>query len=239
MALVAVCIPTFNRAEILLRTVSLLRAHLSLTNGRIVYLIGCDGFDESPARLTEYRDENNIPPDELIIFARRAGGIGANLNRLMRYAREGLRADCIMSMDDDHHLVKPLSLDRHVNKLMSDASAGRIHLLMEAKGDEHFDNYKFRAELDSAHYWRIAWDSAEHFIMSFRPNLIHAQRWLDVMGYLPEGLRTGETEYAYAEHVKRVGLSGAGVNVYVPLTAPGAETWEHNNGGVSWNQQGL
>lgn len=75
--------------------------------------------------------------------------------------------------------------------------------------------------------------------MSFRPNLIHAERWLSVMGYLPEGLRTGETEYRYAAHCKQMGLSGAGVNVLVPLLAHGAETWEHNNGGVSWNQLGL
>lgn len=235
MAVVAVCIPTFNRAEILLRSVELLRAHLSLSSGRIVYLVGCDGSDDTPERLQRLR----LPQDELIIFAQRAGGIGANLNRLMRYARESLRADCIMSMDDDHHLVKPLALDRHVNKLLTDGSAGRIHLLMEALHDEYFDAYQFEAVLDRSHYWRIKWDSPEHFIMSFRPNLIHAERWLSVMGYLPEGLRTGETEYRYAAHCKQMGLSGAGVNVYVPLIAAGAETWEHNNGGISWNQAGL
>jgi hypothetical protein len=235
MAVVAGCIPTFNRAEILLRSVELLRAHLSLSGGRITYLIGCDGSDDTPAQLARLR----LSTDELIIFAAPSGGIGKNLNRLMRYAREAMRADCIMSLDDDHHLVKPLSLDRHVNKLLTDTGSGRIHLLMEALHDEHFDTYQFRAELDRSHYWRIAWDSPEHFIMSFRPNIIHAERWLSVMGYLPEGLRTGETEYEYARHCKQMGLSGAGVDVYVPLTAPGAETWEHNNGGVSWNQQGL
>lgn len=227
---VAVLIPTFNRAEIVSRTVELIASHLRYS-GRVSIYVGCDGDDDTPERL------NGKP---CTVLARRAGaqrsGIGANVNRLLKAAQ---RAGCelFITMDDDHHLVAPLALDRHVSKLMRDASAGRIHLLMEAANDEHFDPYRFTATLDKDHYWRVHWDSPEHFIMSFRPNLTHL-RWWEVMGYLPESLRTGETEWQYAQHCKNIAHT-AGVNVLVPLSAYGREHWQHNNGGKSWNQSGL
>lgn len=223
---VAVLIPTFNRAEIVSRTVELVASNLRYS-GHIAIFVGCDGDDDTSERLAA------LP---CAVLAKRAGGLGANVNRLLKAAQ---RAGCelFITMDDDHHLVQPLGLNRHVQKLMGDASAGRIHLLMEAVNDEHYDAYQFTATLDKDHYWRVHWDSPEHFIMSFRPNLTHL-RWWEVMGYLPEGLRTGETEWHYAAHCKRAGAS-AGVNVLVPLCAYGFDHWQHNNGGVSWNRSGL
>lgn len=193
--------------------------------------VGCDGDDDTPEVLDE------LPDPRINVLARRAGGIGANVNRLVRYALDG-KYDIVMTMDDDHQLIAPLCLDRHARKLQNDASAGRIHLLMEARGDEHFDHYQFAANLDRDHYWRVNWDSPEHFIMSFRPNLTH-RRWWECMGYLPEGLKTGETEWQYAAHCKQRGREWSGVDVLVPLSAYGFDHWAHNNGGVSWNKAGL
>lgn len=225
---VAVLIPSYNRAQIVRRTVELLRANLRYS-GRVNILVGCDGDDDTPDLLAD--------SIYTTVLSNPSGGIGANLNRLIKTAQSH-RIEYFVAMDDDHHLVAPLCLDPHVRKLQTDLSAGWIHLLMEAKGDEHYDKYKFTATLDGDHYWRIYWDSVEHFIMSFRPHLFH-QRWLDAMGYLPERLRTGETEYTYAKYVKQRGQLGVGVNALVPLRAYGAETWHHNNGGNSWNQRGL
>lgn len=240
---IAVCIPTFNRAQIVKRTVELLRTNLHYS-GHVVILVGCDGDDDTPDALASVGDRDT----GALVLSQRAGGVGANMNRLLRAAQvlraaQAQRIELFITMDDDHHLIAPLCLDRHVTKLMNDQSAGRIHLLMEAKGDEHYDNYKFVGTLDSDHYWRVHWDSPEHFIMSFRPNITH-WRWWEVMGYLPEGLRTGQTEYQYAAHCRMVGQSSVqhgsgGVNVFVPLTAPGRETWAHVNNGVSWNRMGL
>lgn len=231
---VAILIPTFNRAQTVKRTVDLLFAHLRY-DGNITAFVGCDGTDNTPDQLCcpymgleGHRD--------IVVLDQPSGGIGRNLNRLIKQAQsQGFKY--FISLDDDHHLVRPLELDRHVAKLRDDPSAAWIHLLMEAKHDEHFDSYKFTATLDQHHYWRVHWNSAEHFIMSFRPHLFH-QRFLDVFGYLPEGLRTGQTEWEYAAQVKRIGPE-SGLNVLVPLTAPGRETWEHNNNGVSWNKMGL
>lgn len=231
---VAVLIPTYNRAQIVRRTVELLITNLHYS-GRVSVCVGCDGDDDTSDVLAELNDEPARRP--VVIFGTPSGGIGSNLNRLIR-AAQASRIEFFIGMDDDHHLIAPLCLDDHVRKLMSDMSAGWIHLLMEAKGDEHYDKYKFTASLDQDHYWRIHWDSAEHFIMSFRPHVFH-QRWLDAMGFLPERLRTGETEYTYAAHCKNRGGLGVGVDALVPLRAYGAETWHHNNGGNSWNQRGL
>ena len=231
---VAVCIPTFNRAPIVRRTVELVLSNLHYA-GPIHVIVGCDGDDDTPDQIEQIRD---TPPGRVVTVLRsRAGGLGANMNRLIRLAQsQGISMH--LGMDDDHHLIAPLRLDRHVRKLMTDASAGWIHLLMEAKGDEHFDRYQFTASLDSDHYWRIHWDCMERFVMSFRPHLAH-MRWFEVMGYLAEGLRTGETEWEYSGRCKQRGMAGAGVNAYVPLVAHDAETWHHANGGVSWNQMGL
>lgn len=231
---VAVCIPTFNRAGIVARTVELLLQNLSYS-GRVSILVGCDGSDDTVERLIPLTNQPATRP--VVMFGTPTGGIGPNVNRLVHAALDA-RNDYIITLDDDHHLIAPLCLDRHVLKLRDDASAGRIHLLMEARHDEHFDSYKFRAVLDSDHYWRVAWDSPEHFIMSFRPNLTH-RRWWEVMGFLPEGLKTGQTEWQYAAHCKQVGRSWGGVDVLVPLCAYGFDHWAHENGGVSWNRMGL
>lgn len=230
---VAVLIPTYNRAAIVRRTVEFVLSNL-LYPGRILVFVGCDGNDDTPEQLAEVHVEKDR---QLVVLRDRAGGLGANANRLTRLAQsQGI--DFFFGMDDDHHLVAPLRLDRHVRKLMTDHSAGWIHLLMEAKGDEHFDRYQFTASLDRDHYWRIHWDCAERFVMSFRPHLAH-RRWFEVMGYLAEGLKTGETEWEYSGRTKVRGMAGAGVNALVPLVAHDAETWHHANGGVSWNQMGL
>lgn len=224
---VGICIPSFNRASVVTRTVDLLHANLKYA-GVVQVFVGCDGDDDSPHRLQRCG---------AMVLDTPSGGIGANVNRLVDEAHRW-GADITLTMDDDHHLVAPLNIDRHVAKLMDDAGAGRIHLLMEAVGDEHFAPYKFVAHLDRDHYWCVHWDSPEHFIMSFRPSLSH-RRWWEVMGPLPERLRTGETEGRYALHCKQQGLNGAGVDVLVPLTAPGRETWVHNAAPFSWNQRGF
>lgn len=226
---VAVLIPTFNRASIVTRTVDLLLTNLQYS-GDITIYVGCDGEDETPAALAWIGDAVKV-------LARPSGGIGRNLNRLIKLASAD-RHELFFSLDDDHHLVTPLCLDRHVKKLVTDTRAGWIHLLMEARGDESFDHYKFTASLDPDHYWRVDWNSEEHFIMSFRPHLFH-KRFIDVFGYLPEDYKTGATEWQYAAQVKAIGVAGGGVDVLVPLRAYDAETWEHNNGGVSWNRLGL
>ncbi len=222
---VAVLIPSFNRAAIVRRTIELIRAHLHYS-GRVRVVVGCDGTDDTPDVLQAMGDA------DLRVLSQPSGSLGANINRLMRVCGTAF----MLAMDDDHHLIAPLHLDRHVAKLMRDESAGWIHLLMEARGDEHFDPYRFTAQLDGAHYWRVDWSSPEHFIMSFRPHLFH-RRWLECYGWLPEGLKTGQTEWLYAQSCKARGLQGSAPAVLVPLSAYGFDTWAHV--GVSWNKRGF
>lgn len=225
---VAVLVPTYNRAPVVARTVELVLRNMQYS-GRVSVHVGVDGTDDTVQAMLPYEMTGRV---HVVNSPKR--GLGANVNHLVRECK----ADYMIAMDDDHHLIAPLCLDRHVEKLQKDHRAAWIHLLMEARGDEHFDNYKFKAELDKDHYWRVDWQSAEHFIMSFRPHLF-TRRWVQVMGMLPEGLKTGRTEYTYAAHVKQMGQSGVNVDVLVPLTAPGRETWAHDAAPESWNRKGL
>lgn len=225
---VEVLIPTYNRADVVSRTVDLVLRNMQYS-GRVSVLVGVDGKDDTYDKLLPYVSTGRVA---LVNSPRR--GLGANVNHLVNTTRR----EYMIAMDDDHHLIAPLSIDRHVEKLTTDKRAAWIHLLMEARGDEHFDNYKFTATLDKDHYWRVHWDSAEHFIMSFRPHLF-TRKWVQVMGPLPEDLKTGQTEWHYARHVKMMGQGGANVDVLVPLTAPGRETWAHDAAPVSWNKKGL
>jgi GT2 family glycosyltransferase len=222
---VAVLIPSYNRAAIVRRTVELLRQNLRYS-GRVQIFVGCDGTDATPDALSSLNDPG------LAVFSAPSGSLGANVNRLTR----ATQAELLLAMDDDHHLIAPLSLDRHVAKLQQDITAGWIHLLMEARGDEHFDPYQFVGALDRDHYWRVNWNSPERFIMSFRPHLYH-RRWLESYGWLPEGLVTGRTEFEYANHCKQRGQLGRAPAVLVPLCAYGFDTWAHV--GESWNRRGL
>lgn len=225
---VAVLIPTYNRAPVVAKTVEFVLRNMQYS-GRVHVVVGVDGSDDTYGAVSPY-----VSTGRVAITNSPRRGLGANVNHLVRTCH----SDYMIAMDDDHHLIGPLNLDRHVSKLQSDSRAAWIHLLMEARGDEHFNNYKFRAELDKDHYWRVDWQSAEHFIMSFRPHLF-TKKWVQVMGMLPEGLKTGQTEWTYAQHVKQMGQGGANLDVLVPLTAYGRETWAHDAAPESWNRKGL
>jgi glycosyltransferase involved in cell wall biosynthesis len=231
---VAILVPTYNRADVCVRTVDLLLKNLSYC-GDMHFLVGCDGTDNTPDKLEDWAAREGVR-DRLMVLREPSGGIGANINRLIERAH--MFTDFYVSLDDDHHLIGQISLSRHVEKLRDDRQAGWIHLMMEALGDEHFDPYKFQGVLDKDHYWRIDWDCPERFVMSFRPHIFH-HRFIEVMGYLNEGLKTGETEWEYAGRTKRIGSQGGGVDVLVPLCAYGCYHWRHDAADVSWNQRGL
>lgn len=231
---VAILVPTFNRAGVCVRTVELLLTNLKYS-GELQVFVGCDGSDNTPQLLAEWAMQSGNA-QRVTILAQPSGGIGANFNRLATMAHQ--ETDFLISLDDDHHLVAPINLDRHVAKLRDDMTAGWIHLLLEAVGDEHFDPYKFTAVLDKDHYWRIDWACPERFVMSFRPHLFH-WRFIEVMGLLAEGLKTGETEYEYATRTKTRGNQFAGVDVLVPFVGYGRDHWHHNAADFSWNQRGF
>lgn len=213
-----VYIPTFNRPDVLEQTIVHLRKNLVTTHEWIVVV----GVDDEDPRAAEEGLKKFSP--QVVPLLGSSGSLGANVNRCIRFlANSGIELH--MGMDDDHWLVGKLWMDAHLSKMQEDGSAGRIHLMMDATGDEHFDHYKFRATMMADRYWHVHWDSPERFMTSFRPHLVH-QRWWDRFGMLPEGLNPGETEWFYSGHVKDNGLRSQ-LEVLVPLRANGFETWMH------------
>ena len=85
-----IIIPTYNRADTLLRTIQYLRSNLIYDLGKINYLIGVDGDDDTPTQL------RGIP--NLKMFKGPGHGLGANLNMLI----QACPTELILQMDDDH-----------------------------------------------------------------------------------------------------------------------------------------
>lgn len=219
---VSVLIPTYNRARIVARTVALLRRNLKYS-GALKFYVGCDGSDDTPALFTNEPD--------VTVFPAPSGSLGANLNRLVAAAQ----SDCLLALDDDHWLMNPLRLDAHVDKLSNDPTAGWIHLLVDAVGDESNDGYKFVARLDGKH-WRLDYDSPDEWPCSFRSHLSH-RRFHAAAGPFMEGIQSGRCEMEFNQRAKRLGIAGQLPSVLVPLCAYGFAYWAHV--GQSWNKRGL
>lgn len=218
---VAVLIPTFNRAQIVKRTVELLRANVRYS-GALHYYVGVDGTDTTPDALSESVVTLLTPP---------TGSLGANLNRLIKAAQ----SDYLLALDDDHWLMNPIKLDEHVAILRDDITAGWIHLLVDAVGDEANDGYCFDAQLEFKH-WRLRYNPADDWPCSFRAHLSH-KRFHVAVGPFSEGLPSGQCEWEFNQRAKQLGIAGKLPSVLVPLCAYGFGYWAHV--GDSWNRKGL
>lgn len=222
---VAIVIPTYDRALIVKRTVELLRKNLRYS-GRLRFWVGCDGSDRTPSLLSDEPD--------VVTLSHPSGSFGSNLNRLHQAAWDA-GCEFTVALDDDHWLMNPLRLDEHVAKLRDDESAGWIHLLLDAVGDEDNDGYKFVAHLDGRH-WVLQYDSPDEWPCSFRAHLSH-RRFHEAVGPFAEGLQTGRTEYEFNQRAKRMGVAGQLPAVLVPLCSYGYQYWAHV--GKSFNKRGL
>lgn len=204
-----IIIPTYNRPWILKKTIELLRQNL-IYSGGIIYYLGIDG-DLSTGKMFAGHDD-------IIIVPGPNNGLGANLNRLINTSR----GDFLFQMDDDHHLLQPLELDRHVNELEWNEKAGWIRLM----GIAYHDYYaRLKGE-----YWHIYWESPEFYITSDRPHLKH-KRFHDHYGLYSENVKLGETEEAFCQQCKD--NPDKKYSVLVPLNDA---RWNHI--GESWQLKG-
>ena len=196
---ITVCIPTYstpdiNRHLLVCNTVKRLQQNLYYS-GLITYLISYQGIPIPPGLFDGMNNTTNIPcPDT---------GFGANLNNLLN----NCKTDLIFQTDDDIELIRPINLNAHAQKLAEDDTAGWIRLMwighhryIADLGGGEFPTGDPRNPLDG-HYWRVRWNSPEHYIPSCRPHIKH-KRFHDYFGIYPEGLQTGETENAFCQICK-------------------------------------
>jgi glycosyltransferase involved in cell wall biosynthesis len=208
---VSVIIPTYNRPWILKQTIQGLKRNLSYS-GAVHFWIGADGDPSVGKMFAGHHD--------ITVIRGPNRGLGANLNRLINSTPDNY----LFQLDDDHLLLKPLSLDRHAIKLRDDETTGWIRLMGVAYHD-------YIARLEES-YWRIYWQSPELYIPSNRPHLKH-RRFHDHFGLYQEGLKLGETEEAFCQQCKD---KKSGPSVLVPLDVLTESGWDHI--GESWQLEG-
>lgn len=240
---VAILIPTYNRVQILIQTITLLEQNLRYS-GVKRYFIGNDG-DEVIKYLAEALPSSNllsrisalVGPRRKYAKSNKFTGLGANLNMLIKHVKA---FDLMFQLDDDHHLVQPLWLDPHVVELLDNDNIGWIRLM----GVSH---HHYTATLEG-HYWQIHWGSEgpySLYIPSNRPHLKH-RRFHDYFGLYPEGMKLGETEEAFCHQCKRTWeLWDNNIEheadfvppcVAVPLNSESETAWMHV--GDSWQSKG-
>lgn len=222
---VSIIIPTYNRASTVKRCILGLWAHLHYP-GDISYFIGIDGDDNTEEILNQLQRDYQGEL-ELGFFSKPSGSLGANVNRLLKSSDDNY----FLQMDDDHILQKPLNLVPHIEAMKNNSQIGYIRLWGIA-------GHNYSATL-RASYWHVDWRSRELYIPSFRPHL-KSRKFHEIYGLLPEGLKLGETENAWCNQCKDVGIErlskwGAECNVCVPVHL---ETDLFDHVGDSWQMEG-
>ena len=193
----SVLIPTYNRADVVKCCIEGLQKHL-IYDGPINYHIGIDGNDNTPQLLKDL---------DATLHTKPSGSLGANINRLVKASSDNF----FLQMDDDHILQKPLDLNPHIQAMENNNQMGMIRLWGIA-------GHNYTATLKVS-YWHIDWRSRELYIPSFRPNL-KSRLFYETYGMLPEGLKLGETENAWCNQCKDIGIDrlnkwGAGLKLIV------------------------
>jgi glycosyltransferase involved in cell wall biosynthesis len=188
---ISVIIPTYNRHEILVETLSGLQEHLRFYYpGDISFLIS----DDSPTGSEDLR--RNLELQEVFYDTRTipgpGRGLGANLNHLLN----SVDTDIVLQMDDDHVLSRPLDITQYVKDLREGRqSIGWIRLMFGEEVDVSniTTYYKFSAKLQGR-YWFPAAQVDELYIPSNRPHLkrvdFHSS---DNYGLYNETVKLGET----------------------------------------------
>lgn len=209
---VGVLIPTFQRHEIMTRTVMLLRRHLRYSGALRIY-VSEDG-PELPS-LAAWDVQVSQGPQR---------GLGGNLNALWQ-AQEH---DICLQMDDDYWLVGDLDLDPHVQTLLTEPQAGVVRLAGLA-------GHAYWGKLRGAHWW-LDWQSPELYLASNRAHLKH-RRWQQAFGTYPESVSLADTENTYCANCKTLAQTpGDWPHVLAPLDVATESLWWHAGG--SWQNRG-
>jgi GT2 family glycosyltransferase len=218
---VTIMVITYNRRDVLHGTLTRLYEHLAYS-GKLHYIVADDGSIDGTQQMLA-----SDHPDVHLVQSLRLG-LGGNTNAGLRAAFE--LSDLVGSLQDDMHLLCTLDLDKHVQKLQEDPSAGFIRLWGVA-------GHQYIARLDQQ-YWRIAWTSPELYIPSDRPHLKHRRFW-ETYGPYPEGRATGDTEEAFCHQCRAVALTTGGPDVLAPHALDVETNFAHMCEGSRWRDQGL
>lgn len=211
-----VLVVTYNRVEILNRTLDSIVEHLRPDN----IVVADDGSTDGTQDMLKSRY-----PGAILVQSNHAK-LGGNSNAGLRAAFA--ISDVVLHTQDDYHLTGDTGVREHVKTLHEDDNCGWIRI------GQSF-NHDFTASLHGV-YWRVSWDSPGLYIASDQPHLKH-RRFHETYGWYPEGLPVGDTENSWCGKVKVLGQQKRTPQVYVPLYF--RNMWLHMDGGHSYNLNGL
>lgn len=215
----AILIPTYNRKDILFRSIKALEWRMHGVEK--FYFVGDDYGD------LEQDELDGISESPVTLLTTTMGSLGANLNRLIRMA-ERMNFEYLLQMDDDHVLTQPIDMAPFVSAVGKGNEIGWIRLMGVG-----WHNYVARLR---GQYWLVDWNSPEVYITSNRPHIKHIS-FHKHFGMYPEGKKLGETEESFCHQCKDKGKSTPSPFVAVPLGFNTETTWEHV--GDSWQGKGL
>ena len=158
----AINIVTYNRKDVLRGTLGRLARHLWYEGPRHV-IVADDGSTDGTQEMLRREF-----PDVTLVQSRRVG-LGANTNAGLRACFK--RAELVLQLQDDMHLLGTLDLHPHVERLLKDPTCGFIRLW-------GVGGHRYQGQLEE-NYWRIWWASPEIYIPSDRPHLKQARRVLE------------------------------------------------------------
>lgn len=226
---ITVVIPTYNRPDILMNTVHLIRENL-VYDGPVNILVGDDSEEETP-----YVDASVLT--KIVRGPQR--GLGANLNNMLQ---NHVETDIVLQMDDDHWLKRPLDINQYVDDLRSgDGNIGWIRLFLGEHDDMYNlkGYYKFKAA-NYGPYWYIDVESPELYIASNRPHIKLTSFHRVDYGWYHEDKPLGKTEESFCHQYKDLRRRSAWADrpwVVVPMLGLSFNQWSHV--GDSWQKQGL
>lgn len=220
---VTVLVITYRRPIEIRRTLDALRRYLCY-EGEIQWHLADDGSpsDYLPQLLVDYDDIRF----SWTITERK--GWGANVNKALRY----INADYIFMCEDDYVAQRPLDLTCGVALMQAvqDIALVRYDGLEGHALTLHLE--EVATELGTINYLRIDPVLSKHLnVYSNRPHLFH-RRFIDFYGPYPEGKRIGETEEAYAHHVRDLGRENTNAPWLVALSDGVPRAFEHI--GATW-----
>ena len=234
---VTIVIPTYNRPEILEKTVLKIKLNLQF-DGLVYFLIGNDGDDPVSigAAVGLAFPKNRYHT----VLEGPKQGLGANLNMLLKAAETPV----VLQMDDDHWLVEPLDITQYYDDLVHPMSTnGWIRLFLGEKKD-YYGNQPYYYHFNAANvgpYWYLKPRLTELYIPSNRPHL-KRRDFHDLYGFYKEDAKLGNTEEAFCHQFEDVFIKTRPDNparrwVTIPFFGLTMNQWQHV--GDSWQKEGL
>lgn len=205
---VTVLVCTYDRYDMLIETLNILRDNISYPSDKLQWVI-CD--DSSPGNYAKKLGKDKAIADlhVKVVSTETNSGWGANVNNGLA----AVTTDYIFFTEDDYQPTAPISLDAMVALMEKQPNIGLVRargiagtqvlgLLNEADISEYLPDWQDGVGVPGKlNYWQLSSGSATPYLYSNGPHVKHT-RFHEFYGLYPTDGLLGETEERYAHTVK-------------------------------------